>query len=60
MSCGDCLIVSAGLMLDRGWVKQLEGRGWFKEVPTLWLAEGLLMYLDQAASDNLLRDMAGM
>lgn len=46
--------------MDRTWVEQLEGKGWFKTVPTLWLAEGLLMYLEQSASEQLLADMAGM
>lgn len=43
----------------RGWVEQLENEGWFRSVPTLWLAEGLLMYLEQAASEQLLQDMSG-
>lgn len=48
-----CLLCSA-------WVEQLENEGWFKSEPTLWLAEGLLMYLEQAASEQLLQDMSGM
>ena len=41
-------------------MQQLKGKGWYREVPTLWLAEGLLMYLEQTASEQLLKDMAGM
>ena len=33
--------------------------GWSNKAPTLWLAEGLLMYLTQKSSEHLLQDMAG-
>ena len=57
---GTMYTTTARFLMDRTWVQQLEGRGWFKTVPTLWLAEGLLMYLEQSASEQLLADMAGM
>ena len=33
--------------------------GWSNKAPTVWLAEGLLMYLMQKSSEHLLQDMAG-
>lgn len=43
---------------QEGWLAGLEGAGFNRGVPTVWLAEGLLMYLDPARVPALLRDMA--
>lgn len=43
----------------RYWIEMLIAAGWSNKAPTLWLAEGLLMYLTQKSSEHLLQDMAG-
>lgn len=43
----------------RYWIEMLLVAGWSNKAPTLWLAEGLLMYLTQKSSEHLLQDMAG-
>ncbi|HWD52818.1 MAG TPA: SAM-dependent methyltransferase [Acidimicrobiales bacterium] len=45
-------------ILDPGWIARLAGCGWDPDRPTLWLAEGLLIYLDQAQRAELLTGMA--
>ncbi|DBA91010.1 TPA: hypothetical protein ACH3X2_004215 [Trebouxia sp. C0005] len=42
----------------RYWIEMLIAAGWSNKAPTLWLAEGLLMYLTQKSSEHLLQDMA--
>jgi Leucine carboxyl methyltransferase len=43
----------------RGWHMELKKCGWRVDEPTVWLAEGLLMYLEQEASEQLLQTLAG-
>ena len=42
-----------------GWTAGLKAQGFRPDVATVWLAEGLLMYLQPAAVDAMLREMAG-
>jgi O-methyltransferase involved in polyketide biosynthesis len=51
---------SVGLDLCRpGAAAALAARGHDAAAPTVWVAEGLLMYLDRGQSDRLLREIAG-
>ena len=43
----------------KGWSEDLAGQGFDPAVPTVWLAEGLLMYLQPPAVDAMLQEMAG-
>ncbi len=43
----------------RYWIEMLIAAGWSNKAPTVWLVEGLLMYLTQKSSEHLLQDMAG-
>ena len=43
----------------RGWTAGLRARGFRTDVATVWLAEGLLMYLPPPAVDAMLQEMAG-
>ena len=45
-------------ILDPGWIAGLAGSGWDPDRPTLWLAEGLLIYLDQPQRVQLLTGLA--
>ena len=42
-----------------GWSQRLQAAGFDPSLPTVWVAEGLLMYLTQHEVDALLREMAG-
>ena len=42
-----------------GWVRDLEAAGFDRTQPTLWVAEGLLMYLTEPEVEVLLQEMAG-
>ncbi|GAB4814181.1 hypothetical protein N2152v2_001227 [Parachlorella kessleri] len=42
---------------EEGWVPQLEACGFDPGLPTIWVAEGLLYYLPQAAMDRLLHEV---
>ncbi|MBY6709134.1 MULTISPECIES: class I SAM-dependent methyltransferase [unclassified Rhodococcus (in: high G+C Gram-positive bacteria)] len=44
-------------LTDRGWVNDLLGSGFDATVATLWLAEGLFMYLSEVDNQSLLRDV---
>ncbi len=39
-----------------GWSEELLASGFDPAVPSVWIAEGLVMYLSEAAVDNLLRE----
>lgn len=43
----------------RGWSQRLMAGGFDPSVPTVWLAEGLLMYLQPSAVEAMLLEMAG-
>lgn len=43
---------------ERGWSKALLDKGLDPAVPTVWIAEGLLMYLDEQEVANLFQSMA--
>ena len=44
---------------EAGWSALLVAAGFRPELPAVWLAEGLLMYLQPPAVDAMLREMAG-
>jgi len=44
---------------EANWSALLIAAGFHPELPTVWLAEGLLMYLQPPAVDAMLREMAG-
>ena len=43
----------------KGWTAGLKAQGFKADVATVWLAEGLLMYLQPPAVDAMLLEMAG-
>ena len=45
---------------DEAWAAALLGAGYRPDVPTAWVAEGVLPYLDPASVDTLLREVSGM
>jgi methyltransferase (TIGR00027 family) len=45
-------------ILDPDWLSRLAGSGWDPDQSTLWLAEGLLIYLDQHQRVQLLTQLA--
>ena len=47
--------VAADLLGD--WTGALEGAGFDRALPTVWIAEGLLIYFSQAENDRLLADV---
>lgn len=53
-----CLRVPVGVDLRQDWPATLLAAGFSPELPTIWLAEGLLFYLPESAARNLLRTMA--
>lgn len=48
-----------GADLGGDWVSALRAAGWDAGVPTLWVAEGLLFYLDEDVARSLLTTLAG-
>jgi len=42
---------------EKGWTVQLIANGFDSAVPTVWLVEGLIMYLSYEAADALLREL---
>ena len=44
---------------EANWSALLIAAGFHPEQPTVWLAEGLLMYIQPPAVDAMLREMAG-
>lgn len=52
------VVVPADLRED--WTSALVEAGYDPAVPTAWLVEGLLMYLDQASSDMVLASIGGL
>ena len=42
------------------WQQELEAHGFKPDIPTVWVAEGLLMYLTPEAVDKLLAGTSGM
>ena len=45
---------------DPSWVKSLVDAGFDRSKPTVWLAEGLLMYLEPERVTGLLKELAGL
>jgi len=43
---------------EPGWIDLLRAQGWNPGLPTCWLAEGLLVYLEPTARDHLLTTLA--
>ncbi|KYR01901.1 hypothetical protein DLAC_01405 [Tieghemostelium lacteum] len=39
------------------WVSELESRGFNRDYPTLWLMEGIVMYLDPQSNSNLFKNI---
>ena len=44
---------------EANWTCKLKEHGWRRGEPTLWLAEGLLMYLEPPYVEQLLREASG-
>lgn len=42
------------------WQRELKAHGFKPDIPTVWVAEGLLMYLMPEAVDKLLAGTSGM
>lgn len=53
----DRMTVSTEFTEPGRWAKDLEMRGFDKTVPTVWLLEGLLMYLSLADTRELMQDL---
>lgn len=45
---------------DADWTAKLKDSGWQQDLPTLWIAEGLLYYLQPAAVAALLKTVAAL
>lgn len=58
LRCARWGILSADLGTD-GWPAALRAAGFEPDVPTLWVVEGLLMYLEPGQAEALLRTMHG-
>src|SRR5262249_28485613 len=50
---------AVGTDLAGAWDEPLRAAGWDPAVPTLWIAEGLLFYLDESTARTLLTKVAG-
>ncbi len=46
-------------LCSRGWTQKLRAAGFDPSQPTVWVAEGLLMYLQEGEVQALLAEMAG-
>lgn len=46
-------------LCDPGWMRALQAAGWHSDEPTVWVAEGLLVYLGQSDADALLLAVSG-
>jgi O-methyltransferase involved in polyketide biosynthesis len=57
LRCGSWAAVPCDLS-DASWVDALKEAGWDPAKPTVWVAEGLLMYLEEERVRSLLRTMA--
>jgi methyltransferase (TIGR00027 family) len=55
-----CLRRTIGADLTGDWVPALQGAGFDVQQPTIWLIEGLLMYLEAEAVRNLLATVSGL
>jgi len=49
-----CIRIPVPANLTGDWVAALEGRGFHPELPSVWLLEGLLLYLDESLVRSLL------
>jgi methyltransferase (TIGR00027 family) len=47
-------------LTSRSWVRMLQGRGFEKDQPTVWLAEGLFLYLTAVDVKQILRGAASI
>lgn len=50
----NCERIVVAADLSREWLSALEGAGWDAARPTAWLAEGLLVYLEQPVAESVL------
>jgi methyltransferase (TIGR00027 family) len=50
-----CARIAVGTDLAGDWQDDLRAAGWRADAPTLWLVEGLLVYLDEEVARGLLR-----
>jgi methyltransferase (TIGR00027 family) len=55
-----CRRVAVGVDLADDWPKALEAQGFNPEVPTVWLIEGLLQYLEASGVDQLFARVDGL
>jgi methyltransferase (TIGR00027 family) len=55
-----CRRVAVGVDLADDWTKALEAQGFNPEMPTVWLIEGLLQYLEASGVDQLFDRVDGL